>query len=247
MPPRRDLESGGYGYDSRAYQGLDNLSNERVREGFIRKVYATVAGQLIFTAVVAAPIVTAGDMWLQEHLHLMVCSSFGFVVLALSLTCCCTELLRKHPWNIMILALFTSLESVSLGFFCAMYEVSSVLLCFGATAVIVACLTVFSVTTKVDVTSMGRYLATASLGLFFFGLAGLWMGVQSLQMLYACGGALLMSGYIVYDTQLIAGGKHQTKRFSIDDYVLAALSLYLDLVRLFMFILRILGKRRERN
>jgi len=47
--------------------------------------------------------------------------------------------------------------------------------------------------------------------------------------------------------QRIAGGKHQIRRFGIDDYVLASLTLYLDLIRLFMFLLRILGKRRQRD
>ena len=48
-------------------------------------------------------------------------------------------------------------------------------------------------------------------------------------------GAFLASFYIIYDTQLIAGGK----RFEItmDDYIIGALILYIDIIRLFLYIL----------
>ena len=67
--------------------------------------------------------------------------------------------------------------------------------------------------------------------------------MQTLQLVYAWAGALLFSFFIVYDTQLIVGGKH-SHEFSIDDYAFAAISLYLDIVQLFLYLLRIFGQRR---
>jgi FtsH-binding integral membrane protein len=71
-----------------------------------------------------------------------------------------------------------------------------------------------------------------------YGGNGGWM-----QLLYAGGGCLLFSFYLVYDTQLILGGQHKKYQFSVDDYVFAALNLYLDIINLFIFILQILGSR----
>jgi FtsH-binding integral membrane protein len=51
-----------------------------------------------------------------------------------------------------------------------------------------------------------------------------------------------MGLYIIYDTQLIIGKK--ANKFSIDDYVFAAMCIYIDIVRLFLYILRIMGGRR---
>jgi len=221
-----------------------HLAVESARRGFVRKVYGLVAVQLAATAVMAAPIATAGDAWLEAHAALMVFSTLGFIALAVCLTCC-THLLRQHPVNLVILAAFTVLESVGVGFICATYEMQSVLLCLGATSAIALALTAFAFNTKVDVTGFGGYLRAASLALFVFGLAGLFLRAPIMQMAYAFGGAMLFSGYLVYDTQLVVGGKHQEKRFSIDDYVLAALNLYMDLVRLFLFLLRILGEQRR--
>jgi protein lifeguard len=48
---------------------------------------------------------------------------------------------------------------------------------------------------------------------------------------------------MVYDAQLIFGGKHRKYQFGIDDYVFASLSLYLDIINLFLIILG--GSRRN--
>eukprot|EP00913_Durusdinium_trenchii_P007276 g6838.t1 len=62
-------------------------------------------------------------------------------------------------------------------------------------------------------------------------------------MLYAGFGALLFSGYIVLDTQLIIGGKHSSFQFGTEDYVMAAITIYLDIINLFLYILSLFGDR----
>ena len=57
---------------------------------------------------------------------------------------------------------------------------------------------------------------------------------------YGAAGALVFMVYIVYDTQLMIGGKH---KYSLDpeEYVFAALNLYLDIINLFLYLLSIIG------
>lgn len=54
-------------------------------------------------------------------------------------------------------------------------------------------------------------------------------------------GALLFSVYLIYDTQLMMGGDH---KFSIspEEYVFAALNIYLDIIMIFLYILRLFGR-----
>ena len=61
---------------------------------------------------------------------------------------------------------------------------------------------------------------------------------------YAAVGALLFMVYIVYDTQLMMGGKH---KYSIDpeEYIFAALNLYLDIINLFLYILTLIGAAKD--
>jgi FtsH-binding integral membrane protein len=61
---------------------------------------------------------------------------------------------------------------------------------------------------------------------------------------YASAGALIFSMYIVYDTQLMMGGKHKYS-ISPEEYVFASLSLYLDVINLFLYILSIIGAARK--
>ena len=60
---------------------------------------------------------------------------------------------------------------------------------------------------------------------------------------YGSIGALIFSLYIVYDTQLMMGGKHKYA-LSPEEYIFAALNIYLDVVQLFMYILMIVGGSR---
>jgi len=55
---------------------------------------------------------------------------------------------------------------------------------------------------------------------------------------------VIFSFYIVYDVQLIIGGKHHTYRFGIDEHIFAALNIYLDVINLFIRILQIFGRER---
>mmetsp|Transcript_41883 Transcript_41883/g.91354 ORF Transcript_41883/g.91354 Transcript_41883/m.91354 type:complete len:248 (+) Transcript_41883:84-827(+) len=223
-----------------------HMAEESVRRAFVQKVYSLVAVQLVATAILATPIATAGEQWLQENSGLLLISTMAFLILAVSMGCC-SHLLRLHPWNLLILACFTALEAISVGFYCAMYEMQSVLWCLAATGAVAGALTAVAFSGKVDVTGMGSYLRATSLALFVIGLGGLMFGAPLMQLAYAAGSVVLFAGYLVYDTQLVVGGKHQEKRFNIDDYVLAALSIYMDLVRLFLFLLRLMGERRSRR
>jgi len=238
----RDLEAGN-GYNPQAFEAMPD---ELLRQGFIKKVYGTLSVQLAITAVVAMPIATASDDWLEANQFLMGLSLVGLLVFCCVSMCGgANSMFRKHPTNLFVLLGFTLCESVMVGFTCACYEAQSVLLVFGITAAIVVGLSIFAATTKFDATKYGSYFRAATMGLFVLGLMGFFLRISFFQLVYSYFGALIFAGYLVYDTQLIVGGKHQHCRFGVDDYAFAALSIYLDIIRLFMYLLRILAKQRS--
>ena len=75
--------------------------------------------------------------------------------------------------------------------------------------------------------------------LVFMGILSLFIKNQIYNIIYSSVGALLFSFCIVYDTQLIIGGKHKYS-YDVNDHVFAALSLYLDIINLFTYLLRII-------
>merc|ERR1712176_655477 len=131
-------------------------------------------------------------------------------------------------------------EAVLVGFASATYTWQSVMLCAGLTAGIFAGLTIYAFTAKADFTGSGPMLFGALLVLGALGVPIAW-GI----MLYDLVGVLVFVGYIVHDTQLIIGGEHKAHQFTVDDYVFAALNIYLDLMRLFLHVLRLLGRKRK--
>merc|ERR1719162_2153193 len=166
---------------------------------------------------------------------------------------CNPPLAREVPINYVILFFFTLAESVMVGFICSTYTVPSVLIVTAVTAFVVIGLSLFACQTSFDFTGAGPYLICALfvlMGIGFCLAIGSMLGFagdpafKALNILYAGIGALLFSFYIVFDTQLIVGGKHENSaEFEIDDYCLAAISLYLDILNLFTMLLTLLGER----
>jgi len=242
--------------DSSSDTTLGAMSETAVRHGFIRKVYGIVGAQLFLTTLIAGILIRLGDTLI--HVHPTVAMVLMFVSLAgsISLMCvfaCYPQTMRRSPTNYIILLLFTLCEAVLIGFICLNYTLNSILVAVGVTAFIVLSMTLFACQTKVDFTGFGPYLFAASMCLMGFGflfmigsMAGLGAmpAFQTLNLVYACAGALLFSFYIVFDTQLIVGGKYHMQ-FSVDDYAAAAINLYIDIIQVFLFILRILGERRR--
>jgi len=236
--------------------GLEPLASasQDVRSGFVRKVYSILAMQLLGTVLMSGFIVSHG----RQLLH----TSPQTVLSAVTLSCilslllmgifvCCPDVMRRSPLNYGLLAAFTLGESIMIGFVCLQYTLGSVVMCAGITAVVVAGLSIYAMRTKTDLTGAGPYLLCCLLVLcgtgLMLSLVAAFGGAHSmmfnaLQVMYAAGGALVFSVFIVYDTQLILGGNHQ-QEFSVDDYAMAAISLYLDIIQLFLALLRLLGQK----
>lgn len=246
-----EMENGGDARDVMvsAESPAVKAAAREVRMGFIRKVYGVLMAQLLVTFLVAAPFQDVSPEWLNAHSPLV----YGAMILSLVLICvmtCFQKQMRIFPTNYILLFSFTACEGVLVGFISASYTVSSVIGCVGITMLIFGGLTVYAWTTKSDFTGMGPYLYGALISVMIFGMCmGLaryafgWQ-IAGLEMGYDIACILIFVFYIIYDTQLIVGGDHK-HQFCIDDYVFAALSLYLDIINLFLHLLRLFGERRR--
>ena len=160
---------------------------------------------------------------------------------------CCQKCSREYPTNYLALFSFTACEAVVLGITCLFVNSAAVGLAAAMTALVTAGLTCFACFTKIDFTGMGAYLYAGLLSLIVCGFVGSFFSAfyqtEWIQNVYAGVGCLIFSAYIVFDTQLIVGGKHAQHAFNEDDYVFAALNIYLDIVNLFIYILSILNDR----
>lgn len=124
-------------------------------------------------------------------------------------------------------------------FFCP-----QVILAVGITAAVCFALTIFAFQTRFDFTALNGILFAALIVFVLFGIIAMFFKGRTITLVYASIGALLFSVYLVYDTQMMMGGKHKYS-ISPEEYVFAALNLYLDIVNIFLYILTIIGASRD--
>lgn len=147
--------------------------------------------------------------------------------------------------NFIFLGIFTVAESFLLGVTSSVYAVDAVMMAVGITAAVCLALTLFAFQTKWDFTVMGGFLLCATVVLLVFGLVAIFIPSNKIvTLVYASIGALVFSLYLVYDTQLMMGGKHKYS-ISPEEYIFAALNLYLDIINIFLYILTIIGAARD--
>lgn len=215
-----------------------------LRIGFIRKVYGILTAQLLFTVLICIIPMTSEsfrDFQREQYWLLIV---FAILPLFCSIALVCFRNVAKQvPYNYILLFAFTVAEAYIVSFICSFYDPVVVLSAALITCGILAGLTAYACCTKTDFTYLGGFLMMALFGLIFWGFI---VGVVRNDIListYSVLGAILYGFYLIYDTQLIVGGKKY--ELSIDDYIIGALMLYIDTIQIFLYILSLLGRRSD--
>ncbi|XP_017891992.1 protein lifeguard 1 isoform X2 [Ceratina calcarata] len=225
-------------------KGFD-FSEKTIRNGFIRKVYSILMCQLSITLGMIALFLYhhPTHKFVMAHPELFWISFIATIVMIICMACC-TSVRRKAPLNFIFLFLFTIAESFLLATAASTYSSEEVMLAVGITAAVCLALTLFAFQTKFDFTALNSILFVALIVFMIFGLiAMIWKG-KIITLVYASLGALLFSVYLIFDTQMMMGGSH---KFSIspEEYIFAALTLYLDIINIFLYILTIIGASRD--
>eukprot|EP00922_Rhytidocystis_sp_ex-Travisia-forbesii_P019093 GHVS01028329.1.p1 GENE.GHVS01028329.1~~GHVS01028329.1.p1 ORF type:complete len:250 (-),score=12.57 GHVS01028329.1:198-947(-) len=219
---------------------------QEIRQDFIKKVYGILFMQLTITATFAFMCMSIPSLkkWIStDGMWLVILCSVAFLVISLVLSCC-QSVARAFPTNYILLSVFTCCLSVVVGAITAAtnpYIVTQAVLC---TVVVSLGLTLFAFQSKYDFTSCYGALLCVLLGFIVFGLLTLFFRQNRwLDIIYCSIGTFLFSVYIIVDTQLIIGrGKLS---LSEDDYIVAAMMLYLDIINLFLYILRLLQRLQD--
>jgi len=227
---------------------LDSFEDKAVRLGFIRKVYAILSAQLAVTlAIIGVFMIPSVQKFSAENPWLYILAAVVSMVVFFTLICpCCPDdMRRKAPGNFILLGIFTLAEGFMMGTFASHFNISEVMIAVGVTSAVVLALSIFAFQTKIDFTVMGGTLIAVLLVFILCGLiATFFPSTRTLRLVYCAIGAILFSVYIVYDTQLMIGGKHKYS-LSPEEYIFASLNLYLDIINLFMYILSIIGNSRN--
>lgn len=229
-----DLEM-GYGGRGALYPGI-SLEDNEIRWAFLRKVYSILSMQLFLTVIVAATVVLYSPiaLFLVRTPGLF----FGISILPFILMCPLAAYHQKHPVNLALLGLFTVALSLTVGISCAYTKGRIVLEALILTAAVVFSLTGYTFWASKkgkDFSFLGPILFSSLIVIILFGFIQVFFPLGSLSTtIYGGLGALVFSGYIVYDTDNLI------KRYTIDEYIWASVVLYLDILNLFISLLQLL-------
>ncbi|XP_027630412.1 protein lifeguard 2 [Tupaia chinensis] len=218
------------------------FSDTSIRRAFITKVFLILSLQLLVTAAIISMFVFWNDLrtWVLANSWFTYALFPAFFVVLIVLACC-GNLRRQVPANYILLGFFTILQGLLLGAVSVFYKADEVLWATAATALVTLALTLFALQTKWDFTLLNGVLFVFLFVLLVYGIILLFIRSYWLHLLYAGLGTVLFSLYLVMDVQLMVGGRHHHSDLDPEEYIFAALNIYLDIINLFLFILQLIG------
>ena len=142
-------------------------------------------------------------------------------------------------------AAYSVVNGLTLSSVLIVYAETSVARVFVIAALLFGVMTVYGMTTKSDLMSAGRYLFMGLVGIIIASLVNMFLGSSTLDWIISLVGVALFTGLTAYDTQKVlhasasADGSEAFDKIAI----IAALELYLDFINLFLYLLRLFGKK----
>ena len=171
---------------------------------------------------------------------------FGLLIAEVVLVFVLAGALNKlsSPVASLIFYVYSILNGVVLSAILAAYTASSVFSTFVITAAVFGTMTVYGYVTKSDLSRVGTFLFMALIGLIICTIVNIFMKSSTMEWIISFAGVVIFIGLTAWDTQKIKQMAAMTDGSQAGKLAtIGALSLYLDFVNLFLYLLRFFGNR----
>lgn len=214
---------------------------------FIVKVYGWMSLALIITGLVA--------MWVSSSEFFIRMISLGkwvFIglgILEVVLVAFLAGWIEKMSSKVaaLVFILYSILNGITFSVIFLIFTTDSIATTFFVTAGTFAIMSIYGYFTKSDLTKIGNFLLMALIGLIIATVVNLFWFNETLYWITTYAGVIIFVGLVAYDTQKIKQmniigneGTEEDKK----EAIVGALTLYLDFINLFLYLLRIFGKRK---
>ena len=245
----RDYSSSNidYGMDTVGTRERELLMSEAFPV-LMRKVYTWMALALVITGLTAYYVASSPAVLSLIFGNQIV--FWGLLIGEFALVMGVTAAINRLSLTTatLLFVLYSVINGATLSSIFMVYTMSSITSVFFITAGTFAAMAAFGFFTKTDLTSMGKILLMALIGLIIATLVNIFMKSEGLAVILNYLGVLVFVGLTAYDSQKIKemmlmapdAGEGAQKLA-----LLGALSLYLDFINLFLYLLRIFGSRRD--
>jgi FtsH-binding integral membrane protein len=237
------------------YEELTNtLSRERELEMstafpvLMRKVYVWMTLALVITGFTAYYV--ANNETVLSAIYTNQILFWGLIIAELGLVIGLSAAINRLSLSVatLMFVLYSLINGATMSFIFLVYTTSSITNVFLITAGTFAAMAVFGYFTKTDLTSMGKILLMALIGVIIATIVNIFTKSEGLAVILNYVGVLVFVGLTAYDSQKIKqmllmapDASESSQKIAL----LGALSLYLDFINLFIYLLRIFGSKRD--
>ncbi|HLK25559.1 MAG TPA: Bax inhibitor-1/YccA family protein [Caulobacteraceae bacterium] len=245
------------GYPRPAQAGAADMAVDAGLRAFMLGVYNKVGLGLVISAALAyltSSVPAARDLLFQQvmtaHGMAVTYTLLGWIVAIapLPILLFASFSRRQSPATSgLVYWLVVALFGASLGVWALLYTGASIFMTFLITAAAFGGLSLVGYTTKRDLSGFGSFLIVGLIGLIIASLVNMFLALPGLYFAINVVGVLIFAGLIAFDTQRLKltyyqlGGNEAALGVATN---YGALSLYLDFLNLFLFLLRLMGQRR---
>lgn len=225
---------------------IDAHSLKKTENALMRKVYFWMTDALIITGLMAYYVANNYEFLSFVFGNRMV--FWGLIIAEFGLVIGLNAAINKISSLVatLMFILYAAINGVTMASIFMIYAIDSIYSTFFITAATFAVMAVYGSITKSDLTKIGNICLMALFGLIIAGIVNVFIGSSMMSLVVSCIGVLVFVGLTAYDAQkiknLLCGveSNEETQKYA----VIGALALYLDFVNLFLYLLRLFGRRK---
>ncbi|MCQ2254948.1 MAG: Bax inhibitor-1/YccA family protein [Bacteroidaceae bacterium] len=234
------------------YSQLERMINER--EAVIERSFPALMKKVYIWMTLALAI-TGMTSWLVANSPAILAAVFGNPILfwgmifaEFGLVMWLSAGIRKMSLTTatLLFILYSVVNGVTMASIFIIYTMESIASTFFITAGTFGAMSIVGYKTSKDLSGMGRYLIMALIGLIIATIVNIFVGSTLMATIISYIGVLVFVGLTAYDTQKIKELFMNADEYNPDVQkyaVLGSLTLYLDFINLFLYLLRIFGRR----
>lgn len=223
-------------------------ASKAVQAALMRNVYSWMTLALVITGFVSmyvAKSYTLISMIMQNSI-----AFWGLLIAEIGLVVYLSARIHRISFTTatLLFIAYAILNGVTMAFIFLVYTMSSIATTFFITAGTFGIMALYGYVTKKDLTRIGNICFMALIGLIIASLVNIFLHNSMMDLIISCVGVLLFVGLTAYDSQkikqLLTGEGIEINETTQKIALMGAMTLYLDFINLFLYLLRLLGDRK---
>lgn len=210
----------------------------------MRQVYLRMFIALVVTAISAVYVASSPDILMAIYSNNVI--FFGLIIAELALVIALSAAINKLSTTMagLMLLLYSVLNGVLLSSVFIIYSLGSIAYTFFITAGVFLAMSIYGYVTKNSLHSFGSYCIMGLFGIIIASVVNFFVGSSTMEWIISFIGVGVFMGLTAWDTQKIKQAAYMVEASQVGKLaIIGALSLYLDFINMFLYLLRFFGNR----